>query len=151
MTMINRSLGENAAIALGRFAARVPPEQLASGFGELCGPWCGALRRLRDGQEKPEQAFAGLVRLVQLNPQGAVGDQMVSMMNAIASWQFVRDQTLHANLLQLMQGYEQMLGAEQWAQLANALGPAVQRKLGNLAQHQPKAMIKGRGTEEEEE
>ena len=131
MTMINRSLGENAAIALGRFAARCP-EQLASGFGELCGPWCGALRRLRDGQEK-EQAFAGLVRLVQLNPQGAVGDQMVSMMNAIASWQFVRDQTLHANLLQLMQGYEQMLGAEQWAQLANALGPAVQRKLGNFA------------------
>ena len=131
MTMINRSLGENAAIALGRFAMRCP-EQLAGGFGELCGPWCGALRRLRDGQEK-EQAFAGLVRLVQANPQGAVGDQMVNMMNAIASWQFVRDQTLHANLLQLMQGYEQMLGAEQWAQLANALGPAVQRKLGNFA------------------
>jgi transportin-1 len=70
---------------------------------------------------------------VQANPQCAVGDQMVNMMNAIASWQFVRDQTLHANLLQLMQGYEQMLGAEQWAQLANALGPAVQRKLGNFA------------------
>ena len=40
MTMINRSLGENAAIALGRLAMKCP-EQLSAGFGELVAPWCG--------------------------------------------------------------------------------------------------------------
>lgn len=129
-TMIQRSLGENAAIALGRFALRCP-EQLAAGFGDIVGPWCGALRRLRDGAEK-EQAFGGLVRLVQLNPEGGVKG-LVEMMNAIASWQYVRSAELHGNLMQLMRGYEQHVGPEGWAQLANALGPAAQRKLGNFA------------------
>ena len=129
-TMIQRSLGENAAIALGRFALRCP-EQLAGGFGDIVGPWCGALRRLRDGTEK-EQAFGGLVRLVQLNPEGGVKG-LVEMMNAIASWQYVRSAELHGNLMQLMRGYEQHVGPEGWAQLANALGPAAQRKLGNFA------------------
>ena len=46
-------------------------EALHTGFGELVTPWCSALRRLRDGAEKG-QAFAGLVRLVQLNPAGKV-------------------------------------------------------------------------------
>ena len=60
-TMVHRSLGENASIALGRFALRCP-EQIKQGFAELVTPWCGALRRLRDGVEK-EHAFAGLVAL----------------------------------------------------------------------------------------
>ena len=131
MQMIQRSLGENAAIALGRFAMRCP-EQLSAGFGELLSPWCGALRRLRDGVEK-EHAFAGLVKLVQVNAQGGVGPGLVDMMNAIASWQYVRSAELHANLMSVLRGYEQLLGAEQWGQLMNALQPAVQRKLGNFA------------------
>jgi transportin-1 len=63
--------GENAAIALGRLAMKCP-EQLSAGFGELVAPWCGALRRLRDGPEK-EQAFTGLVRLAQANPTAGTG------------------------------------------------------------------------------
>mgnify|MGYP001183022614 CR=1 FL=1 len=128
-TMIQRSLGENAAIALGRFALKCP-EAIAPGFGDIVVPWCGALRRLRDGTEK-EQAFGGLVRLVQLNPDGGVPG-IVELMNAVASWRYVRSQELHANLLSVMRGYEQHLGPEKWAQLAEALGPAVQRKLGEF-------------------
>ena len=130
MTMIQRSLGENAAIALGRFALKCP-DQLSGGFGELVAPWCGALRRLRDGLEK-EQAFAGLVRLVQVNPAGGTPG-LVPMMNAIASWQYVRSAELHQNLMSVMAGYEQHIGPEQWGQLVQALGPAVQRKLSNFA------------------
>jgi transportin-1 len=130
MTMVQRSLGENAAIALGRLALKCP-EQLSAGFGELVLPWCGALRRLRDGAEK-EQAFAGLVRLVQINPAGGTPG-LVAMMNAIASWQFVQSVELHTNLTQVMSGYEQHLGPEQWGQLLAAVGAAVQRKLANFA------------------
>ena len=129
MTMIQRSLGENAAIALGRFAIKCP-EQLSGGFAEIVSPWCGALRRLRDGVEK-EQAFAGLVRLVQANPSGGVPG-LVPMMNAIASWQTVRDRELHANLMSVMSGYEQHIGPEQWQALCGQLGAAVQRKLANF-------------------
>lgn len=130
MTMVQRSLGENAAIALGRFALKCP-EQLSSGFGELVAPWCGALRRLRDGMEK-EQAFAGLVRLVQVNPAGGTPG-LVAMMNAIASWQYVASAELHASLMSVMAGYEQHIGPDHWTQLVAALGPAVQRKLSNFA------------------
>ena len=86
-TMVHRSLGENAAIALGRFALRCP-DHIKQGFAELVTPWCGALRRLRDGVEK-EHAFAGLVALARAAPEGGVGG-LAPMMHAIASWQRVR-------------------------------------------------------------
>lgn len=129
-TMVHRSLGENAAIALGRFALRCP-DHIKQGFAELVTPWCGALRRLRDGVEK-EHAFAGLVALARAAPEGGVGG-LAPMMHAIASWQRVRDAELHANLLAVMRHYEALLGPERWAELANALGPATIKKLGAFA------------------
>ena len=129
-TMVHRSLGENAAIALGRFALRCP-DHIKQGFAELVTPWCGALRRLRDGVEK-EHAFAGLVALARAAPEGGVAG-LAPMMNAIASWQRVRDRELHANLLAVMRHYEAQLGPERWAELANALGPATIKKLGAFA------------------
>ena len=68
-TMIQRSLGENAAIALGRFALRCP-EQLARGFGDIVGPWCGALRRLRDGTEGTGVRGFGATRAAQPGGRG---------------------------------------------------------------------------------
>jgi transportin-1 len=131
-TMVHRSLGENAAISLGRFALRCP-ESISQSFETLVTPWCGALRRLRDGVEK-EQAFGGLVRLVQLNPAGGVNG-LIPMLHAIASWQKVRDVSLHGNLLQLMQGYETLVGPQKWTEVIQNLGPAATKKLGGFAQN----------------
>ena len=58
---------------------------------------------------------------------------MVQMMNAIASWQVVRAPEVHGHLMQLMAGYEQLLGPDQWGQLMAALEPAVQRKLAKFS------------------
>ena len=129
-TMVHRSLSENAAIALGRFALRTP-EAIQTGFAQFVTPWCQALRRLRDGTEK-EHAFAGLVALCRAAPDAATTG-VAPMMHAIASWQRVRDPELHANLLAVMRHYESALGAERWAELANALGPATIKKLGAFA------------------
>jgi transportin-1 len=129
-TMVHRSLSENAAIALGRFALRTP-EAIQTGFAQFVTPWCQALRRLRDGTEK-EHAFAGLVALCRAAPDAAATG-VAPMMHAIASWQRVRDPELHANLLAVMRHYESALGAERWAELANALGPATIKKLGAFA------------------
>ena len=45
--------------------------QYTEGLGELVGPWCAAIRRLRDGVEK-EHAFGGMCRCMQLNPGAGV-------------------------------------------------------------------------------
>jgi transportin-1 len=130
-TMVHRSLSENAAIALGRFALRFP-EQIAPGFAQLVIPWCGALRRLRDGVEK-EQAFGGLARLARVSPAGGVGG-LAPMMHAVASWQVpMRNRELHADLVSVMRGYEAHVGPERWAEVAGSLGAATIGKLAAFA------------------
>ena len=113
-TMVHRSLGENAAIALGRFALRCP-DHIKQGFAELVTPWCGALRRLRDGVEK-EHAFAGLVALARAAPRAASAAGAHDARHR--QLQRVRDAELHANLLAVMRHYEALLGPERWAELA---------------------------------
>lgn len=67
---VSRSLQENAAITLGR-AAWVCTDQVAPLVPHFLGPWCNALRNLRDDVEK-EQAFRGLVAVVHKQPEVAV-------------------------------------------------------------------------------
>lgn len=62
-----RSLVENAAITLGRIAWMCP-EPLAPHAAAFLGPWCAALRGIRDDIEK-EHAFLGLCAVLRLNPQ----------------------------------------------------------------------------------
>ncbi len=56
-----------SAITLGR-VAWVCPGQLAPHLGHFMGPWCSALRSIRDDVEK-EHAFLGLCALLRINPE----------------------------------------------------------------------------------
>lgn len=56
-----------SAITLGR-VAWICPEGIAPHLGHFVGPWCAALRHIRDDVEKGH-AFLGLCRLLRLNPQ----------------------------------------------------------------------------------
>ena len=59
MRMVNRSLGENAAITLGRISMQCA-EELASALQNIAPTWCVAMkvtRRCREGT-----AFKGLAR-----------------------------------------------------------------------------------------
>lgn len=69
-----RSLVENAAITLGRLAWMCP-EPLAPHAAAFLGPWCAALRGIRDDIEK-EHAFLGLCALLRLNPQVRGGSRV---------------------------------------------------------------------------
>ncbi|PRW61530.1 transportin-1-like isoform X1 [Chlorella sorokiniana] len=127
-----RSLVENAAITLGRIAW-VCPEPLAPHAHEFLGPWCAALRGIRDDIEK-EHAFLGLCALLRLNPQGA-GNCFTALCEAIVSWRHVGCEGLHNELIQLMQGYkEQLTQMGQWQAAMASLNPAVQQKLAAMCQ-----------------
>lgn len=56
-----------SSITLGR-VAWICPEGIAPHLGHFVGPWCAALRHIRDDIEKGH-AFLGLCRLLRLNPQ----------------------------------------------------------------------------------
>ena len=59
-----------SAITLGR-VAWVCPGQIAPHLAHFAGPWCYALRNIRDDVEK-EHAFLGLCALLRANPEVAV-------------------------------------------------------------------------------
>jgi transportin-1 len=127
MRMVNRSLGENAAITLGRLAM-VCPDELQGGLSHMMTSWCGALRRLRDGMEK-EDGFKGLVALVQKNPNAGVG-ALASLLEAIASWRGCRNEELARQMGELVVGYKQHVGDDAWIKtLQHELEPGVARKL----------------------
>ena len=127
MRMVNRSLGENAAITLGRLAI-VCPDELQGGLSHLISPWCGALRRLRDGVEK-EDGFKGLVALVQKNPNAGVG-ALAALLEAIASWKGCRNEDLARQMGEIVVGYKQHVGDVVWIKtLQHELEPGVARKL----------------------
>lgn len=56
-----------SAITLGR-VAWVCPGQIAPHLAHFAGPWCYALRNIRDDIEK-EHAFLGLCALLRANPE----------------------------------------------------------------------------------
>lgn len=126
MRMVNRALGENAAITLGRLAM-VCPEELQGGLGHFGASWCSALRRLRDGVEK-EHGFQGLCKLIQMNPS-AITDKLAAFVEAVASWRVCRNNELVATMGQLVVGFKDHVGPEKWAVVKRDLEPGVVRKL----------------------
>ncbi|GAB4816534.1 hypothetical protein N2152v2_003580 [Parachlorella kessleri] len=131
-----RSLVENAAITTGR-VGWVCPEPLAPLAPHFLGPWCSALRGVRDDVEK-EHAFMGLCAVLRLNPQGAL-PSFVPLCEALVSWKHIGCEGLRNDLIQLMQvssaiqagvrAYKQQLGGAQWEQAMAALSQPARQKL----------------------
>lgn len=127
MTQMPRSILENSAITLGR-VAWICPEGIAPHLGHFVGPWCAALRHIRDDVEKGH-AFLGLCRLLRLNPQGALPHFSV-LCEAFTSWRRFVDNGLHNEMGQVMQLYKQSLAAAgQWDAATGSLPPPIKEKL----------------------
>lgn len=125
-----RSLMENAAIAIGR-VAWVCPEPLAPHLAAFLGPWCAALRNLRDDVEK-EHAFMGLCRLIRANPEAAAAS-FPAVGAAVASWHTVKCEGLVNEMSQCLQGLRQHLAANQrWDALAASMDMHLLEKLATM-------------------
>ncbi|PPD89628.1 hypothetical protein GOBAR_DD13442 [Gossypium barbadense] len=123
---LNKSLVENSAITLGRFAW-VCPDLVSPHMEHFMQSWCIALSMIRDDIEK-EDAFRGLCAMVRANPSGALSS-LVFMCKAIASWHEIRSEELHNEVCQVLHGYKQMLRNGAWDQCMSALEPPVKDKL----------------------
>ncbi|XP_039040906.1 transportin-1-like [Hibiscus syriacus] len=125
---LNKSLVENSAITLGRLAW-VCSDLVLLHMEHFMQSWCIALSMIRDDIEK-EDAFRGLCAVVRANPSGALSS-LVFMCKAIASWHEVRNEELHNENFQVLQGYKHMLRNGAWDQCMSALEPTVKDKLSN--------------------
>lgn len=123
---LNKSLIENAAITIGRFAWACP-ELVSPHMEHFIQPWCSALSMIRDDIEK-EDAFRGLCAMVKMNPSAPLSS-LPFLLKAIASWREIRSQDLHNEVQQVLQGYKQMLGNGQWEQCVLSLDDHTRNKL----------------------
>ena len=123
---VNSALYDNAAIALGRLAA-ARPAPLAPHLEQFLAPFCFALGRIRDAEEK-EHAFAGLFRLVRLKPE-ALGAGIVPLAFAIASWRQVANLQLRAEMREVLGVYRAGVAPEQWESLLANLGSGYQERV----------------------
>ncbi|XP_047309136.1 transportin-1-like [Impatiens glandulifera] len=123
---LNKSLIENSAITLGRLAW-VCPELVSQHMEHFMQPWCMALSMIRDDIEK-EDAFHGLCALVRTNPSGALSS-LAFMFRAVASWHEIRNEDLHNEVCQVMIGYKQMLGEEDWKKCMSSIDESVKDRL----------------------
>ena len=128
-----RSIVENAAVALGRVAAKAG-QPVASVLEHLALPWSRALEGARDGQEKFE-AFMGLCRAVALNPAAAAASVPAfrALFGALASWSprhLAQYPALHAAIKQTVESYRALLGQSgSWDRLWAELPERVRVKL----------------------
>jgi transportin-1 len=112
---LHKSLLENAAITLGRFAM-VCPDVVSQSLPNFIKPWCTVLTSIRDDIEK-EHALRGMVKMAYLNP-GTLVDSWPHVCEAINSWRV----DIRAMSPDLMQEVTEMLrwfksnleGAGQW-------------------------------------
>lgn len=123
---LNKSLLENSAITLGRLGW-VCPELVAPHMEHFMQSWCAALCMIRDDFEK-EDAFRGLCAMVRANPSGAVSS-LAYMCRAIASWHEIRSKDLINEIIQVLNGYKQLLGNGAWEQFLSKLEPLVSQQL----------------------
>jgi len=124
-----RSLVENAAVCLGRISRSsgdVIAKHITSSF---LAAWCGALRGLRDGEEKRD-AYEGLCKIVRLNPDVGLS-QFGSICECFASWSSVPEEGgLKMQMSEILEQFgSHLVSTGKWEDFARAISPAVLRKL----------------------
>jgi len=125
---LNKSLKENTTITIGRLGLMCP-EQVAPALGSFMHPWCMSLRNIQDDIEK-EHAFLGLCAMLHQNPSVGLAS-FVPLCLAVASWQKMVNQDLHAELGKILRAYKDYL-KDDWPRVWGSLEAPVRGKLGEI-------------------
>ncbi|KAI9283036.1 armadillo-type protein [Umbelopsis sp. AD052] len=120
-----RTLLENTAITIGRLGF-VCPTVVAPHLELFIHSWLQALNDIRDNEEK-ESAFNGLCEMIKVNPQGVV-KEILFFCSAVANFQTITPH-LHEAFGNILVGYKNMFGAEQWEQALTTLPPQTRKVL----------------------
>ncbi|CAO3616120.1 unnamed protein product [Cunninghamella echinulata] len=116
---IQRTLLENVAITIGRLGL-ICPDLVAPHLENFVHPWLVSLSPVRDNEEKAS-AFSGLCEMIKKNPEGAL-KAFSFLCTAIANYHTVPPQ-LKESFGNILVGYKNMFGAEQWMQGFATLPP----------------------------
>lgn len=134
---VQRTLLENVAITIGRLGL-VCPQLVSPHLPVFITPWLSALIPICSNDEKAS-AFSGLCEMIKVNPQGCkdIGQLATAVATYVdtppslaqsfgeVSW-IHRDGYQWINLvyhLQILTGYKNMIGEEQWTQLDASMQP----------------------------
>ncbi|KAI8061151.1 armadillo-type protein [Gongronella butleri] len=112
MPEIQRTLGENVAITIGRLGL-VCPASVAPHLENFVHRWLEFMSPVRDNEEKAS-AFSGLCEMIKANPDGAI-KAFPYLCTAIASYRMVPEQ-LNTSFANILVGYKNMFGEQQWQQ-----------------------------------
>ncbi|KAI8092910.1 armadillo-type protein [Halteromyces radiatus] len=109
---IQRTLLENVAITIGRLGL-ICPTMVAPHLENFVHPWLVSLSPVRDNEEKAS-AFSGLCEMIKTNPEGAL-KVFPLLCTAIANYHIV-PQPLQEAFGNILSGYKNMFGEQQWQQ-----------------------------------
>ncbi|KAI8342075.1 armadillo-type protein [Chlamydoabsidia padenii] len=109
---IQRTLLENVAITIGRLGL-ICPTVVAPHLENFVHPWLISLTPVKDNDEK-SSAFSGLCEIIKANPEGAV-KAFDLLCTAIANYRVVPP-SLNASFGNILSGYKNMFGEQQWQQ-----------------------------------
>ncbi|ORX49516.1 ARM repeat-containing protein [Hesseltinella vesiculosa] len=122
---LQRTLGENVAITIGRIGL-VCPGMVAPHLENFVHPWLEHMSPVRDNEEKAS-AFSGLCEMIKANPEGAV-KAFPHLCVAIADYHLVPP-ALNESFGNILMGYKNMFGEQQWQQGLASLQPPVRAAL----------------------
>ncbi|KAI0225292.1 hypothetical protein L0F63_002794 [Massospora cicadina] len=120
----SKSLGENLAIALGRFGL-VFPDTVAPHLPHFAAGMCKSLKQIEDNQEK-DSAFQGLCVMAQRNP-GGLQHSFVLFCLAVENFQ-APSERCSALLRQVLQMYKELSGPS-WDQFVGGFNETTQMNL----------------------
>ncbi|KAI7865032.1 armadillo-type protein [Spinellus fusiger] len=124
-SQVQRTVLENVAITIGRLGL-VFPELVAPQLENFIRPWLATLTPIRDNEEKAS-AFSGLCEMIKANPQGAI-KEIPSLCTAIATYRTVPP-ALNECFGNILIGYKNMFGEQQWQQGLAAVSPEISASL----------------------
>jgi transportin-1 len=92
ITDVSSQLHVSVATTLGRIA-NVSPKIVGSGLGDVMGPWCYWLSKIKNAREK-DQAYRGLAMAVRSDPACLAHAGVSPLCQAIAAWKSAPHSTL---------------------------------------------------------
>ncbi|KAI9258897.1 armadillo-type protein [Phascolomyces articulosus] len=122
---VQRTLLENVAITIGRLGL-VFPREVGQHLQLFINPWLVTLAPIRPNEEKAS-AFSGLCDMIKANPEGAVKEFLL-FCQAVAGYADA-PASLHESFGNILSGYKNMFGEQQWQQALQSMPQEVRAPL----------------------
>lgn len=123
---MTRELMENAGIALGWLAFRLP-SAVAPFLGEIFAGWCFSLSEIVEGDDKV-CAFFGMCKCIGINPGSIFNQNLLYLFTAICGWDEPPEE-LGQQFRMVLHEFAKSAPPQEWEQFLANVDPMVREKL----------------------